>query len=64
MRIFSIAIACALCVAGCAGRDGAPIATDQPQDQTSDSAMISAEIEANDAKTKIAGDTEYLPNSS
>jgi hypothetical protein len=51
MRLIFIAIACVLCAA-CAGRDAAPVATVQPPDQTSDCAMISAEIEANNAKVQ------------
>jgi hypothetical protein len=41
---------------GCAGRDAAPVATVQPHDQTSDCAMISAEIEANNAKVRELAD--------
>jgi hypothetical protein len=60
MRAFTIAIACALCVAGCAGRDATPIATVQPQDSSSDCAMISAEIEANNAKVKELADEKGI----
>jgi hypothetical protein len=55
MRFIVIAIACVLCAA-CAGRDAAPVATVQPHDQTSDCAMISAEIEANNAKVRELAD--------
>jgi hypothetical protein len=55
MRFIAIAIACVLCAA-CAGRDAAPVATVQPHDQTSDCAMISAEIEANNAKVRELAD--------
>ena len=51
MRFIIIAIACLLCAA-CAGRDAAPIATVQPHDQVSDCAMVTAEIEANNAKVQ------------
>jgi hypothetical protein len=55
MRFIAIVIACAHCAA-CAGRDAAPVATVQPHDQTSDCAMISAEIEANNAKVRELAD--------
>jgi hypothetical protein len=51
MRFVAVMIACVFCAA-CAGRDAAPVATVQPHDQTSDCAMISAEIEANNAKVQ------------
>ena len=51
VRFIIIAIACVLCAA-CAGRDAAPIATVQPHDQVSDCAMVTAEIEANNAKVQ------------
>lgn len=41
--------------AACAGRDAAPVATVQQQDQYSDCAMISAEIQANNAKVEELG---------
>ena len=55
MRFIWMVPAALLC-AGCAGRDAAPIATVQPHDQTSDCAMISAEIEANNAKVRELAD--------
>jgi hypothetical protein len=51
MRFTVIALACVLCAA-CAGRDATPVATVQPHDQVSDCAMITAEIEANNAKVQ------------
>jgi hypothetical protein len=51
MRFIAAMVACVFCAA-CAGRDAAPVATVQPHDQTSDCAMISAEIEANNAKVQ------------
>ena len=39
-------------VAGCAGRDPQPIATVQPQDVSSDCAMINAEIQANNKRAE------------
>jgi hypothetical protein len=51
MRSTVIALACVLCTA-CAGRDATPVATVQPHDQVSDCAMITAEIEANNAKVQ------------
>ena len=51
VRFIITAIACVLCAA-CAGRDAAPIATVQPHDQVSDCAMVTAEIEANNAKVQ------------
>jgi hypothetical protein len=51
MRFIAVMVAGVFCAA-CAGRDAAPIATVQPHDQTSDCAMISAEIEANNAKVQ------------
>jgi hypothetical protein len=55
MRFLTFAMLALLC-AGCAGRDAQPIQTVQPQDQYSDCAMISAEIEANNAKVKQLAD--------
>jgi hypothetical protein len=49
--LIALAMVGALC-AGCAGRDATPIATVQPHDQSSDCAMVSAEIEANNAKVQ------------
>ena len=51
MRFTIIALASVLCAA-CAGRDAVPVATVQPHDQVSDCAMITAEIEANNAKVQ------------
>jgi hypothetical protein len=51
MRLIIIAVVCVICAA-CAGRDAAPVATVQPHDQASDCAMISAEIEGNNAKVQ------------
>jgi hypothetical protein len=48
MRLLIITIAIA--ASACAGRDAQPVATVQPQDQNSDCAMITAEIEANNVK--------------
>jgi hypothetical protein len=55
-QITKVALA-ALCVSlgACAGRDAAPVAVVQAHDQNSDCAMITAEIEANNAKaTQLA----------
>jgi hypothetical protein len=51
VRFIIIGIACVLCAA-CAGRDATPVATVQAQDQFSDCAMITAEIQANNAKVE------------
>jgi hypothetical protein len=59
MRFIIIGIACVLCAA-CAGRDAAPVATVQPHDQVSDCAMISAEIEANNAKVRELADEKGM----
>jgi hypothetical protein len=59
MRFFIIAIACVFCAA-CAGRDAAPVATVQPHDQVSDCAMITAEIEANNAKVRELADEKGM----
>ncbi len=51
------AIAVGLALAACAGRDPQPIPTVQPQDQYSDCAQISAEIQANNTKiTQLANE--------
>jgi hypothetical protein len=47
-------------VAGCAGRDAQPIAVVQPQDAQSDCSMISAEIQANNAKVQQLADEKGL----
>jgi hypothetical protein len=49
MRTIVLVTAAALCAA-CAGRDAQPVAVVQPHDQTSDCAMITAEIQANNIK--------------
>jgi len=59
MRFIVIAIACILCTA-CAGRDAAPVATVQPHDQISDCSMITAEIEANNAKVRELADEKGM----
>src|SRR3984957_6342367 len=46
------ATAVGLALAACAGRDPQPIATVQPQDTTSDCAMINAEIQANNKRAE------------
>jgi hypothetical protein len=45
-------ICLALTLAACAGRDAAPVATVQPQDQYSDCSMIKAEIQANNKRAE------------
>jgi hypothetical protein len=55
--IFMVA---ALALCACAGRDPQMIATVQPQDQTSDCTMISAEIQANNLKIKELADEQGL----
>lgn len=55
MRTLIFSVLALLC-AGCAGRDAQPIQTVQQQDQYSDCAMITAEIEANNAKVKELAD--------
>jgi hypothetical protein len=50
-RVFS-AIAVGVALAACAGRDPQPVATVQPQDATSDCAMITAEIQANNKRAE------------
>ena len=49
--VFS-ALAVGLAVAACAGRDPQPIATVQPQDASSDCAMINAEIQGNNKRAE------------
>jgi hypothetical protein len=52
-----IAFVSVLVVAGCAGRPPQPVLLAQPQDQTSNCAMLSAEIDANNHKiADLAGD--------
>jgi hypothetical protein len=46
------AIALGVALSACAGRDPQPIATVQPQDATSDCAMINAEIQANNKRAE------------
>jgi hypothetical protein len=52
MRILCSAALAATMLAGCAGRDAQQIATVQPQDTTSDCAMINAEIQANNKRAE------------
>ncbi len=59
MRKF-ISVLGALALCGCAGRDPQVISTVQPQDQTSDCAMISAEIQANNMKIKELADEQGI----
>jgi hypothetical protein len=54
------ALAIAVALGACAGRDPQPIATVQPQDATSDCAMIGAEIQANNVKIKELADEKGL----
>jgi hypothetical protein len=54
------AMAIAVGVASCAGRDPQPIVTVQPQDAYSDCTMIRAEIEANNQKAKQLADEQGL----
>jgi ABC-type transporter MlaC component len=54
------AMAVALALAACAGRDPQPIATVQPQDAFSDCTMIRAEIEGNNQKAKQLADEQGL----
>ena len=58
MRIVTVVAVLGIAVAGCAGRDPQPIATVQPQDQYSDCAMITAEIQANNVKVKELADEQ------
>lgn len=61
MRIMAFLVAAlALVLAACAGRDPQPIATVQPEDATSDCAMISAEIQANNIKIKELADEQGI----
>jgi hypothetical protein len=52
MRTPAAIICLALTLAACAGRDAAPVATVQPQDQYSDCSMITAEIQANNKRAE------------
>jgi hypothetical protein len=52
MRILCGAALAAAILAGCAGRDAQQIATVQVQDTTSDCAMITAEIQANNKRAE------------
>jgi len=53
MRIeIFLAIAAAVALGACAGRDAQPIATVQPQDAYSNCAMINAEIQANNKRAE------------
>lgn len=52
MRILCSAALAALVLSGCAGRDAQQIATVQLQDSTSDCAMITAEIQANNKRAE------------
>jgi hypothetical protein len=55
-----VATAIGLALTACAGRDPQPVATVQPQDTSSDCAMITAEIEANNVKFKELADEQGL----
>jgi len=55
-----VATAIGLALMACAGRDPQPVATVQPQDASSDCAMITAEIEANNVKFKELSDEQGL----
>jgi hypothetical protein len=59
MRVLAL-VTTLIVLAACAGRDPQPIATVQPQDQTSDCTQIRAEIEANNAKAKQLADEQGL----
>lgn len=59
MRILFVAVLAACC-AGCAGRDPESIPIVQPQDQYSNCAMISAEVQANNVKVKQLADEQGL----
>ena len=61
MRIaIFMAAAVAAAAGACAGRDAQPIATVQPHDQSSDCAMITAEIQANNIKVKELADEKGM----
>ncbi len=60
MREIFSAMAVALALSACAGRDPQPVATVQPQDQTSDCTQIRAEIEANNQKAKQLANEQGL----
>ena len=55
-----VALAIGLALTACAGRDPQPVATVQPQDATSDCAMITAEISANNTKFAELSNEEGL----
>lgn len=59
IKVISAAAALIL-VGACAGRDAQPIAVVQPHDQRSDCAMISAEIQANNAKVQQLADEKGM----
>ncbi len=50
MKAIHMTVLTALLLSGCAGRDPQPVATVQPQDQTTDCTAIRAEIQANNIK--------------
>jgi hypothetical protein len=54
------AMAVAVALTACAGRDPQPIVTVQPQDAYSDCTMIRAEIEANNQKAKQLADEQGM----
>jgi hypothetical protein len=60
MRYFGIAALAAVCLAGCAGRDAQQISTVQVQDTTSDCAMITAEIQANNKRAESLASEQGL----
>lgn len=60
MRVPIGVVSALLLCAGCAGRDATPVSTVQAHDQTSDCAMITAEIEANNAKVKELADEKGI----
>jgi hypothetical protein len=55
MRKFGIAAAVAVFLGACAGRTPQPVAVVQPQDQYTDCAAISAEVQANNARISELG---------
>ena len=56
MRRSLLMLAATALVAGCAGRDAQPVSVVQQQDAYSDCSMISAEIQANNAKVQQLAD--------
>jgi hypothetical protein len=60
MRTVFPAMAMAVALAACAGRDPHPVATVQPEDAYADCTMIRAEIEANNQKAKQLADEQGL----